>query len=243
MRKKIYGFTLEDICVMQVTLAFAEIKCAACASMCTVGMEDFVKERKQWDNQGMTLIELMVSFALLGIFFVAATTLISTVVRVHYDVRGQQYGLQVCTMIADKIAEELEGAQGAEGDAPAVALGRNGTVATLVDRSGSEVSIGTTEGEPKFFRLHYAEADNPPVSENSEKIDSYDSLDWLFDEKSYMGYAVKSLVFSLPGEDYESNVIRMDLEIESERYGVYQMTRYYQCYCLPRDTDEIKEIE
>lgn len=202
-----------------------------------------MKKRKQLDNQGMTLMELMVSFALLGIFFVAATTLISTVVRIHYDVRGQQYGLQVCTMIADKIAEELEGAQSAEGDAPAVVLSRDGTVATLVDRNGSQVSIGTTGGEPNFFRLHYAKADNSPFSENGEKIDSYDSLDWLFDEKSYMGYAIKSLVFSLPGDDYESNVIRMDLEIESERYGVYQMTRYYQCYCLQKDTVEIKQIE
>ena len=202
-----------------------------------------MKERKQWDNQGMTLIELMVSFALLGIFFVAATTLISTVVRIHYDVRGQQYGLQVCTMIADKIAEELEGAQSAEGDEPAVILGRDGTVVELVDRNGSRVSIGTTEGEPKFFRLHYAKADNSPMGENGEKIDSYESLDWLFDEKSYMGYAIKSLVFSLPGDDYESNVIRMDLEIESERYGVYQMTRYYQCCCLQKNTVEIKQIE
>ena len=65
----------------------------------------------------------------------------------------------------------------------------------------------------------------------------------LFDEKIYMGYAIKSLVFSLPGDDYESNVIRMDLEIESERYGVYQMTRYYQCCCLQKNTVEIKQIE
>lgn len=199
-----------------------------------------MKEKKQWDKRGMTLIELMVSFALLGIFFVAATTMISTVVRIHYDVRGRQYGIQVCTMIADKIAEELEGAQSTASGEAAVVINRDGTAVELKDRSGSRVSIGTTEGETKFFQLHYAEADNAAVSGSGEEIDSYDSLDWLFDEKSYMGYGIKSLVFSLPGDDYESNVIRMDLEIESERYGACQMTRYYQCYLL-KDTDGIKQ--
>ncbi|MBR1816891.1 MAG: prepilin-type N-terminal cleavage/methylation domain-containing protein [Lachnospiraceae bacterium] len=62
------------------------------------------------NNSGMTLIELIVTFALLGLFMVAAGKVIADTVNVYYQAKSIQTGMQVSSIISTKITGEIEGA-------------------------------------------------------------------------------------------------------------------------------------
>lgn len=182
----------------------------------------------------MTLVELVVTFALLGIFLVAASGVISYVIRIYYQTSGSANGLQVSTMISNKIVGQIEGASVTK--TPKVTknvIVSEGGISIdsiyLVDKTGSKITIsaspqkyadGTQEG--MYMNIHYDE-----VMEHSTI--KYKAVDWRFDAKAYMGYIVKELKFDDPGSDYPDNVLKMTLVLHSDRYGDYTSTNYIKC--------------
>jgi prepilin-type N-terminal cleavage/methylation domain-containing protein len=193
-------------------------------------------DKKQQNNRGFTLVEMIVSFALLGIFVVAASMVISSIMNVYYEAKGISYGLQVSNVIMDKIAGELEGAingditsedfKDASGDAMrgAMIVGKNKVEFT--NSSGSHVNLGLIESDGKnYLALHYYEV----MSADGESV-LYDAVDWTFDPNTYMGYSIKELTFTRPKGDYDYNVIQIDMTITSPRYGDYSVTEYVECY-------------
>jgi len=67
------------------------------------------KTAKQKKNMGFTLVELMVCFALLGIFMVAAARIISYTVTIYHASKGTDHGLQVASEISDQVAGVVSG--------------------------------------------------------------------------------------------------------------------------------------
>lgn len=61
-------------------------------------------------NRGTTLVEMITTFALISLFMVAATKVISNVVSVYYSAKSISTTLQVSDIIATKIKGEIEGA-------------------------------------------------------------------------------------------------------------------------------------
>ncbi|MDD7642464.1 MAG: prepilin-type N-terminal cleavage/methylation domain-containing protein [bacterium] len=187
------------------------------------------------NNSGVTLTELIVTFALLGIFFVAAAGVISYVIGIYYATSGNSYGLQVSTMISNKLVGQIEGASAVM--EPVVSGGAISTEIdsiSLVDKTGSRITIfaspqtyadGTSEG--MYINIHY-----DAVQEGSSL--KYESVDWRFDAKAYMGYIVKGLKFESPGAEYPQNVLKMTLILHSDRYGDYTSTYYIKCVNVER---------
>ena len=64
-------------------------------------------------NQGLTLVEMIVTFMLIGLFMIAASKVIANTVSVYYTAKGTANGMQVSSIIASKIRGEIEGARDA----------------------------------------------------------------------------------------------------------------------------------
>jgi prepilin-type N-terminal cleavage/methylation domain-containing protein len=192
--------------------------------------------RKKQNNRGVTLVELMVSFALISIFMVAATMLITSISNIYYQVKGVSYGLQVSNIIQGKIVGELEGA--INGDITsqeffdASGEGVNGAMLISSDcieftnAAGSHVNLGLYNKDgSNYLALHYY-----AVPSGTDGGNLYEAVDWTFDKETYMGYSITKLKFSRPLGDYDYNIIQVDMTISSPKYGDYSTTEYVQCY-------------
>ena len=192
------------------------------------------RKKIQLNNKGMTMTEMIVSFALLALFMVAATRVISYTANIYYVSKGTSYGLEVSNMIANKVVGQLEGAsikqivsfeEIAEDEVPDEDESANpivnsaGDCIKFCDATGSVVS--TYLDEDGYVVIHYDEVKNASVP--------YDAVDWRFDQNAYMGYTVKELRFENPGAEYPDNVLKMTMNLYSVKYGEYQSTYYIKC--------------
>ena len=206
-------------------------------------------------NGGFTLVEMIATFMLIGLFMIAASKVIANTMSVYYEAKGTANGMQVSSIIAAKIQSEIEGAKpeqiirevtNADGTvsdqteeyvmqlSPDPALGGGSETGgcnkiEFTDARGSHVYIGVnTDG---YLVVHYFmdAADGTPE----------DKTDWMFDKKSYMGYTIKELKFRQPKGDYAENIIYMSLTLHSPRYGDFTYTEYIQCYNLDETAAKI----
>ena len=65
---------------------------------------------KKMDNKGMTLVEMLVSFIILGILLVVAAKVIHSCTEVYYNNRSVSYGIQAAQIVATEIRGEIEDA-------------------------------------------------------------------------------------------------------------------------------------
>ena len=73
----------------------------------------FLNDRKihcKKDNQGSTLVEMIVCFALLGIFMACAAALITSITSIYYTIKGEIYSREVSDIVMTKIVSEIDGA-------------------------------------------------------------------------------------------------------------------------------------
>jgi prepilin-type N-terminal cleavage/methylation domain-containing protein len=181
-------------------------------------------EKEKKHIQGFTLVELMVTFALLSIFITAASVLIVSTARVYYEARGTGDSYRVSEILFDQIAGELERAEPAafeDEDGKQVSMYLYQDAVEYVDEAGRSARMGLYEQDgAQYLEIAYARDDTG---------DSY-RTGWRFDEKTYMGFYLKSLQISKASGDYLDNVLRVDLTLYSSKYGEYSFTRYVSCY-------------
>ena len=190
-------------------------------------------------NQGLTLVEMIVTFMLIGLFMIAASKVIANTVSVYYTAKGTANGMQVSSIIASKIRGEIEGARDATITTEVKNEDGTGFLTNIkdietgynkiefTDAQGSHVYIGVNE--EGYLVVHYY-----PVVVASGEVKS---TDWVFDQKAYMGYSIKELKFTQPKGDYADNIIYMSLTLHSSRYGDFTYTEYIQCYNLDANSD------
>ncbi len=223
-------------------------------------MKRIKKILRKLNNWGMTLVEMIVTFMLIGLFMVAASKVIANTVMIYYEAKGVTNGMQVSGIISTKIRGEIEGArteyltketvdgsgQTVEETMPYMVLlsndaalgGGNGSSEynkiEFIDKRGSHVYISVNADG--YFVVHYF----PIETEENGVSTTIPETDWVFDKKAYMGYTVKQLTFTQPKGDYENNIIHMTLTLTSDRYGDYTVTEYFQCYNFDAGTDAIR---
>lgn len=209
-------------------------------------MKKTKKFENRINNRGTTLVELIVSFALISLFMVAATKIISNVINVYYSAKSISNTIQVSDIIATKIKGEIEGAmttnlihkdaEGNENVLPyAVIISRdsngndNGRI-EFYNHTGTQVYIEEKNG---YFVMHYYAVND--AGDGHEIA----AEDWMFDEKAYMGYQIKQLQFEQALGEYEPNIIKMTCTLSSAKYGDYTNVEYIECYNF-RETDMSK---
>lgn len=187
------------------------------------------------NNKGFTLVELITTFALLGLFMIAAARVISYVIGIYYAAQGTSYGLEVSNMISNKIIGQIENASsintymidGIEDPVKIPYIFDGGDIDELkmVDGTGSVVTF-SIDDTTKVLKIHYDETKNYDATEGT----GYAATDWYFDEDAYMGYSISKFNLSQAGDEYPDNVIRLDLAVDSPKYGEFESYYYIKCF-------------
>ncbi len=205
-------------------------------------------ERICKNNSGTTLIEMIVSFALLGIFMACSSMIIATIANTYYEVKGETFGSQVSDIILEKIESEIDGAkyfgEDMETGNPSIT---NNTSITLFDKTYTHVTVGSKDKKltVKYSAIVY----NTNGEEDDDK--SLSETTWQFDDSVYNGFMIEELKFYKNNDTLDSdtikayglsdinlskygdNVVLVLLHLKSDRYGDYYCHRFVKMYNVP----------
>ncbi|MGL5435370.1 MAG: hypothetical protein ACRDBO_08245 [Lachnospiraceae bacterium] len=162
------------------------------------------------EREGITVVELLITFALTAILMTAVMCTITSGIRAYTRTQDIASAISVSNLILDKVTGELAAAQipeeGQEGYylwlAPssssswAAFCSKNQAPAVIYTDSGSADSTDSTDGR---LCIKYYETEHSP-----EKI-------WGFESAAYMGFQIKDLSFSL--EDSTPGLIKINLTL------------------------------
>ena len=219
------------------------------------------KNRIFKNNRGTTLIEMIVCFALMGIFIAAAAAIIASITALYYNIKGEIYSREVSDIVLEKVASELDGAEYFK---TAFMGGVNPQIIDnesieLFDKTDTYVNIGLDENKGIYVYYHGINA--------TEDKDRRNNTYWYFDEKMYNGFnitdmkfygcgeattdinfgsSVEASTYGLSGvnlEDYDGNVVLVLLQLHSGRYGDYTYYRFVRMYNVPSDYQWPEEFE
>ena len=193
------------------------------------------------NNAGLTLVEMIVTFALLGLFMVAACRVIAYTVNIYFAAKGIDNSL----VVADLIADKTEGLVGTMTDSDTLDYDTINNVDTgvtandtlpytkdgklyFVNDTNCPVCIWEEDGQLQV--TYYNKITSTDVEGN--EIVEYKLVPWSFDKKAYMGYSIKEGSFKLDkaGAGYPANVYKLEFTITSPKFGDYPTTRYIKCF-------------
>ena len=204
------------------------------------------------NNQGSTLVEMIVCFALLAIFMVCASMIISTITTMYYDIKGEIYSREVSDIVMEKLASEIDGAEYYNGSGNSL---NNPTIAsdnktiTLTDKTGTRVSLTSSEDKGVIIKyLGYSYRVNGFVVADKSR----DATEWFFDKAVYNGFTIEDMQFYKGGSSssitpavateynvssdlsgYGEDVVLVLLKMKSERYGTHYFNRFIRMYNVP----------
>lgn len=183
-----------------------------------------MKKSAVYNKKGFTLVELIVTFAMIGIFITSATVLIGSAIRIHSRVTN----LTKAQTVADTIMETIIGETAGALNAP-VPENAEGTACLIEKGSGDK------------DRLYYTDKNGNPVTLYVDAADGSAGLlklqytglseaDWYYGAETYMNNYISKLQFEqLEGE----NLIRVTLGLRNKSTGYeFEMSRIVECYNL-----------
>ena len=186
------------------------------------------------NNKGLTLVEMIVSFALLGLFMVAAMRVVSYSINIYFAAKGVNNGVIVSNMVADKAggimstmraASEMNTKElGLDEDTTPFPCIKGGKL-YFVDSTNCPVSMGMEDGALRITYFNKIETDPEHVV--------YKQVPWYFAKDAYMGYELKDFKIEKAGSAYPDNVYRLEFTVHSDRHGDFPTERFIKCYNLP----------
>lgn len=178
------------------------------------------------NQKGATLIEVIVTFALIGLFLLAATTAVSAAMNAFYRMEAISRAIVVSDTILDKAEGELSMASA---DGAKLCLGgeANGdgfwSTICFYTANGNPVRMKSEDGGDGkgHFSLYYY----PVQNGNGSSV----GTDWTFDEKLYQGFWITELSFRWNGtEESPDNIIEIRLSLTNGTSS-YSQSRFVQC--------------
>lgn len=173
------------------------------------------------NNAGTTLAELIVTFALMGIFLASSAAIISSFVLVHSQITGTMYAQSVGETLLDEVEGELSAAKPVGGRAIVT-----GTVFREGENFGNGVSFYDRDENKSCFLVE----DGLLVLWTET-----DESRWKLDENAYMGYRISEFQVNRLNE---RNVFEVVLKLRNLKTGFeYTASRAVQCYNFTTETD------
>lgn len=200
-------------------------------------------------KNGTTLIELIVTFALLGLFMTAATTMLTSSLQMFSRMQATSSAITVSDLILDKIAGEIVAADIPEKDMgrdngyyfwlepeKTIQLSETETVqgsqwVVFRNRSKSPIAIfaspAAAQGEDAIHGMgagqliirYYAVSGDKDKTPQKGNQKAVEEIDWHFDNKVYMNYTIENLWFSRDNVQNHPNVIKINLILKNEQTG------------------------
>ena len=203
---------------------------------------------------GVTLVELIVTFALIGMFMTAASFMLTSSLRLFIQLQSVSGAVTVSDVLLDKIAGEIAAAKEPDMDNSDAAFDYGGYYIwmekddgsqwmTLWNRSGSPMAI-YADGGGELCLKYYETVRGKVGAEVTDDSLTVPEMDWHFDHGVYMGYRITEGGLTFTREDPENhpNVIRIDLEIHNEKSGfTYRASRYAECYNYKFTETQVKK--
>lgn len=224
------------------------------------------RKRLQLNNEGTTLVELIVSFVLLSLFMVAATRVISYTMITYYEAKAIANGMEVCNLISNKISSELEDsladsflqmnskewkqserlhfAESTPTTSLNMMLSQDGNKIVYYDKNGNQVCLYVDErGYLVFHYYPIIYGENDPSNRLSD--------DWVYDPGAYLGYTVNSIKISQAkynddgtiNGDYNDNILKLEISVHSPKYGEYYVVQYIECYNFRNNSSVIGSVD
>lgn len=176
------------------------------------------------NNAGVTLAELIATFALTGIFLVSTTAIISSSVLIHSQLTGTMYAQSVGETLLDKITGELVAAKPVSGDAMIV-----GNVLKEGESVGNGVSFYGKDGNRACFFV-----EDGLLVLQSEDI-------WQLEQKAYMGYQLSDLQVNRLNDQ---NVFEVVIKLKNLKTGFeYTASKVVRCFNFKTEEDFAKISE
>lgn len=212
------------------------------------------KARAKSRNLGMTMVEMIVSFALLSIIVAASTVIISNVTVLYYKVKGENYARQVSNIVMTKITSEIAGAKYSKRN-----LSSNPKISSdsksieLYDRTNTKIVIKVSDG---ILDIQY-----PAIVDAIDEENSRVGVNWTYDKKMYNGFEIEELKFSQPSksknaeiaaeygltgvnsDDYPDNVVAVYMKLKSSQYGEFSMYKYVRIYEATGEALNMESVE
>ncbi|MEF9997711.1 MAG: prepilin-type N-terminal cleavage/methylation domain-containing protein [Lachnospiraceae bacterium] len=159
--------------------------------------------RKIKRNQsGMTLVELIVSFAVLGILMTATIATMAPAMNVYAKVTAMSRAQGITDILLEKITGELDDTLGH------VAIQSSGI--RYVNEKHQPMWMYV--GEDKMLHLKYEE----------------EEVDWYIPKETYMNHQIESLTYQRLGD---RNLIQVTLKMKNPKLGTtYTREKVIQCY-------------
>ena len=206
------------------------------------------------NNNGSTLVEMIVCFALLGIFMACAATFISTITNLFYEIKGETYSRQVSDIVLQKVESELDGAKyydsvGYGSPNPYIIKSDTDTSfnsISLDDKTDTHVTIGCKN---KKLLVHYDSIAVLPENPGEEGY-TLAATDWMFDDEVYEGFTIENMyivpasklstatsdygvnpaTYGVSAGNYPNNIVVVLLHINSSKYGDFYTYRFVKMY-------------
>lgn len=181
-------------------------------------------------KEGMTLVELMVTFLLLGILMTAAIATLSPAMNVMGRISNMSRAQGVADILMEKICGEVGSSAGQ------VQIGSSGDKISYTDKKGRLVIMYAKEKDgEKQLVLHYQASS---ISEGG--VVAKKGVDWNFSKKTYMNQEIKKLKFERKND---TNLIKITLIVRNTKTSqTYKRSKIVECYKLD-DAGFIKDAE
>ena len=212
------------------------------------------KIRSKSRNLGMTMVEMIVSFALLSILVTASTVIISNVTTLYYRVRGENYARQVSNILMTKITSEIAGAKYSKRNLSSnPKISADSQSIELYDRTNTKVVIKASDG---ILDVQY-----PAIVDTIDAENSRVGVEWEYDKRIYNGFEIEELKFSQPSKgknaeiaaaygltdvnssDYADNVVAVYMKLKSPKYGEFSVYKYVRIYEATGEALDMESVE
>lgn len=169
------------------------------------------------EQRGYTLVELMVSFALLALLLTTAIATLSPAINIFNRALNVTRAQTVTNIILDKITAELSACKGM--------TEVTATTVSYSDQNGVPVMLYLKEGK---MYMDYNGGDSAVKEGEGGETDG---VTWFFANSVYMGNRITNLTFQV--SDPDKSLIEVTLEIKNEQTGFsYKREKTIQCYEL-----------
>lgn len=192
------------------------------------------------DNRGTTLAEMIVTFALIGIFLVAAAGIISSSVILHGNLTSTMHAQSVGLTLLDKVSGELAAAQPKGGRSLIIGDGQTaggslGEGVVFYDRAGNE-----TRGFIREGRLVFAYEESVKVNDRGEVLVS-PKREWKLEDKAYMGYQITDMQID---KLEDKNILEISIKIKNLKTGFeYTVSGCTRCYNFKTKAEYAQIVE
>lgn len=183
-------------------------------------------KKKIWQrmkqNNGFTMVELIVCFALLMLFIGAAASVLSTYMRVTNQVSSSAEAQTVCDALLNKVQDFLVSAD---------SIDNNSLVPDPEDsslKSGDHIQC-------KKGGVRYTIVKSPSESDESKDVISFYPEDgvqtkgYFIGDSSYMGNFVDEVKFSIPTDTANKGFVTVEIKLNSLRGPEYTDSRTFRC--------------